>query len=99
MGSLLRERGTIHHARFSGPAINVARQGGIGITPRKGWWTDDIWKDAGITMRYALIVSIRSPEITQDIYQAAVPEVANMARTRIKALLDLSVKPTTVRKK
>jgi hypothetical protein len=79
----------------------VARQGGIGITPRKGWWTDDIWKGeyAGIPVRYALIVSIRSPEITQDIYQAAVPEVANMARTRNKALLDLSVKPTTVHKK
>jgi hypothetical protein len=42
-GSLLRERGAIHHDR-SGPAVDVARQGGIRITPTKGWWTDDVWK-------------------------------------------------------
>lgn len=101
LGSQLRERGTVHHDRFSGEAVDVARQNGIRITPKKGWWTDDVWKGeyAGTQVRYALIVSIRSPEITQDIYQAAVTEMATMTRTRNKVLTELSIKPTVVRRK
>ena len=101
LGSQLRERGTIHHDRFSGPAVDVARQNGIRITPKKGWWTDDVWKGqyAGVPVRYALIVSIRSPAITQDIYQTAVAEMTTMARTRNRLLTELSIKPTIIRRR
>jgi hypothetical protein len=101
LGSQLRERGTIHHDRFSGPAADIARQSGIRITPKKGWWTDDMWKGeyAGVPVRYALIVSIRSPEITQDIYQAAVTEMAAMARLRNRTLTELSIRPASVRRR
>ncbi|WP_027520538.1 S8 family peptidase [Bradyrhizobium sp. Ec3.3] len=97
LGSQLRERGTIHHDRFSGAAVDVARQNGIRITPKKGWWTDDLWKGqyAGVPVRYSLIVSIRSPGITQDIYQAAVTEMASMSRQRNRTLIELAVRPTT----
>lgn len=101
LGSHLRERGTIHHDRFSGSARDIARQNGIRITPKKGWWTDESWKGLYTTVpiRYALIISLEAPGVTQDIYQATKTEMENMSRTKNKVLNDLAINRISIRRR
>ncbi|UKJ73465.1 S8 family serine peptidase [Azospirillum brasilense] len=95
--SHLRERGTIHHDRWRGRAEDLARQGGIKIYPKSGWWADyPNGEYTGIPVRYSLIISIVAPEARQDIYQAAQIHMASLAKARNKALVALAGMPIKV---
>ncbi len=91
----LRERGTIHHDTWIGPAEDLAGQDAIRVSPIGGWWRDHP-DHAGVAVRYALVVSVRTPGARQDIYQEALAAVPVVARTRIAALERHAVRPVTV---
>jgi hypothetical protein len=77
LGRTLREKGSLHHDRWKGTAADLASRESIAIYPAVGWWRErhqlGRWKKAA---RYALIVSIRTPETGVDIYEP----VANQVR-------------------
>ena len=78
LGPLLRAKGSLHHDCWTGTAADLASRESIAVYPVVGWWRErhqlERWKRAA---RYALIVSIRTPETGVDIYQP----VANMVTT------------------
>lgn len=68
-----RGRGGLKHDRLTTSAADLARMGGISIFPRKGWWGEDLAR-LEEQIRYALIVTIRTPD--QEIYTEIANEIA-----------------------
>ncbi|WP_281804829.1 hypothetical protein [Methylocystis echinoides] len=68
----LRARGGVKHDRLNTTAADIARMGGISVFPRKGWWGRDIAR-VEQQVRYALIVTVRTPE--QEIYSQIANEI------------------------
>ena len=69
-----RHRGSIHGDSWCGSAADLASRGFIAVYPTSGWWkTRSTLNHYDRTVRYALIVSIRAPEVDVDLYA----EVAN----------------------
>jgi hypothetical protein len=77
LGRTLREKGSLHHDRWKGTAADLASRESIAVYPVVGWWRErhqlGRWQRAA---RYALIVSIQTPETGVDIYEP----VANLLR-------------------
>lgn len=76
LGTQLRHKGSLHSDRWKGTAIELAQRGRIGIYPVSGWWKErhqlNRWNRKA---RYALIVSISTPETEVDIYTAVANQV------------------------
>jgi hypothetical protein len=69
IGNRLRNSGSLHADIWSGTGAELADSGYIGITPVGGWWKDNNRRDrASLPVRYALLVSLRTDEVTTDIY-------------------------------
>ena len=69
IGSRLRNSGSLHADIWTGSGAELADSGYIGITPVGGWWKDNNRKDrANLSVRYALLISLRTDEVTTDIY-------------------------------
>lgn len=66
LGAQRRNRGSIHHDIWSGPANDLALRGGIAVYPRKGWWADRKDRADG-HIRFSLVVSISTPESENDL--------------------------------
>lgn len=68
IGSRLRARGSIHSDWFTAPAVEVARAGCVAVHPVTGWWKErhHLGRIDQRT-RYALVITIRSPEETLDL--------------------------------
>jgi hypothetical protein len=81
LGSKLRSLGSIHSDRWEGTAADLADRGFIGVYPVIGWWRErhqlGRW---GKMARYTLVVTIKTPETTMDIYNP----VATMIRPVIE---------------
>ena len=76
LGDNLRRRGSLHSDEWEGTASELAQRGALAIYPAMGWWkTRTKLQRSEKLARYALIVSIEAPEVTQDIY-AAVETIA-----------------------
>jgi hypothetical protein len=77
----LRDRGSIHSDRWTGTAADLASRGLIAVYPVIGWWRErhqlGKWNKRA---RYSLIVSIKTPQTTMDVYT----EVANKIKIPIK---------------
>lgn len=69
IGSQNRDKGSIHSDIWNGTAVDLAASNMIAVFPRIGWWRErtHLGKMESPT-RYALIVSIRTPEQGVDIY-------------------------------
>ncbi len=71
----LRDRGSIHSDRWTGVAADLAERDVLAVFPVGGWWKERYqlkkWQNSA---RYALVVSIQTPETEVDIYTP----VANM---------------------
>jgi hypothetical protein len=69
LGTTLRHTGSVHSDTWRGIAADLARLDAIGVYPVGGWWKEnkslDRW-DRQVT--YALIVSIRAPGASVDLY-------------------------------
>lgn len=69
LGPKTRERGSLHADTWSGMAAQLADRSVVAIYPVGGWWKErkslGRWQQAA---RYALIVSISTPETEIDLY-------------------------------
>lgn len=83
IGSDLRHRGSVHRDTWRGQAAQLASKGKIAVYPVNGWWRlRPHLNRFDSTIRYALIVSLRSPEQDVDLYtpiavQVGVPVAIN----------------------
>ena len=68
-----RGRGGLKHDRLPTTAQDLARMGGVSVLPRKGWWNRDHLDQQ---VRYALIVSIRTPGA--EIYTEVASEIPTL---------------------
>ena len=80
IGTQIRHRGSLHGDIWRGTASDLASRGSIAISPASGWWkTRHALERYNRAARYALVVSIRAPEIDVDLYTA----VANAIATQV----------------
>jgi len=76
LGSKLRSLGSVHSDIWRGSAAELAQRGYIAVYPVAGWWKErpnlERWHKQA---RYALIVSITTPNVETDIYTAVVNQI------------------------
>lgn len=74
LGKNLRHLGSIHSDTWVGTAADLAERGILAIYPTIGWWKTAVKLERyNNQARYALVVSIKAPEATVDLYN----EIAN----------------------
>ena len=74
IGIQSRHRGSLHGDIWRGSAADLASRGHIAVYPAIGWWrTRPTLERYDRAARYALIVSIKAPEVEIDLYN----EVSN----------------------
>ena len=82
IGTQARHRGSLHCDIWRGTAADLASRGVIAVYPTSGWWkTRPALERFGKAARYALVVSIRAPEVDVDLYA----EVENLLAVEIGA--------------
>lgn len=81
LGPQLRRQGSIHSDTWRGTAAELAQRGVIAVCPVIGWWRENPkhggWRKKA---RYSLIVTIRTPETTIELYNA----IQNLIRQPIE---------------
>lgn len=81
IGTQNRHRGSLHSDIWRGTAADLASRGVIAVYPTAGWWkTRPALERFEQSARYALVVSIKAPEVNVDLYT----EVANQIAARIQ---------------
>ncbi|MDO9012459.1 MAG: hypothetical protein Q7U78_11730 [Gallionella sp.] len=71
LGSKLRHLGSLHSDTWSGTAAALAQRGALAVYPVAGWWkTRKILERYNNKARYALVISILTPETDIDLYNA-----------------------------
>ena len=79
LGTQLRHLGSIHCDTWRGQAAQLAQRGCLAVYPALGWWkTRTLLQRFNKQARYALLISIRAPEIEVDIYNPVRNMVATM---------------------
>ncbi|MFO0631186.1 MAG: S8 family peptidase, partial [Polyangiales bacterium] len=70
-GMHARHRGSLHVDHWRGDAVALARRNVLAVYPRRGWWRDRQDHDrVNRKVRYALVLSIETPEDAADLYSA-----------------------------
>ena len=81
IGSQGRHRGSLHSDIWRGTAAELASRGNIAVYPSTGWWkTRHLLEKYDQVARYALVVSIKAPEVDVDLYT----EIENLITTPVK---------------
>lgn len=82
IGKKKRHKGSLHSDIWRGSAADLASRGVLAVYPALGWWkTRPRLERYERAARYALIVSIRAPEVDVDLYAA----VANQIVVEVKS--------------
>jgi hypothetical protein len=77
IGTQNRHRGSLHSDIWRGSAADLASRGTLAVYPALGWWkTRPRQERYDKAARYALIVSIRAPEVDVDLYTAVANQIA-----------------------
>ena len=77
VGTQNRHRGSLHSDIWRGSAADLASRGVIGVYPALGWWkTIPRLERYDRSARYALVVSIRAPEVDVELYSAIANQIA-----------------------
>lgn len=77
LGSQKRHLGSIHSDIWEGTATDLASRGHIAVYPTGGWWKERLALERyNKQARYALIVSIYTPETDVDIYAVVEMQIA-----------------------
>lgn len=77
VGKQNRHKGSLHSDIWRGSAADLASRGVIGVYPALGWWkTRPRLERYEGTARYALVVSIRTPEVDVELYSAIANQIA-----------------------
>ena len=80
LGTNLRHLGSLHSDTWTGTAAALAARGVLAVFPVTGWWkTRKKQERYDKTARYALIISIRTPETDVDLYNV----VENLIATAV----------------
>lgn len=69
IGPTHRNRGSIHSDSWTGTAADLAERGYLAVFPVGGWWKERPQLQQR-PVRYSLIVTVKTPETTLDIYTA-----------------------------
>ena len=86
LGDRQRHRGSLHQDVWRGTAAALASRGFIAVYPAKGWWrTRPAQERYDLPARYSLIVSIRTPETTVDLYTPIAQQVAAQVAVPVAA--------------
>ena len=82
LNTRLRSKGSLHHDRWHGMAADLATRDHIAVFPVIGWWRERLALGRSESRaRYSLVVSIRTPETTVDLYQAIQTKIATVVPT------------------
>lgn len=82
LGKKLRHLGSLHSDTWRGTAAELAQRGMLAVYPSLGWWKSRKKLERyNKQARYALLISIKAPEVDIDLYtaiqnQIVVPVVA-----------------------
>lgn len=77
VGKQNRHKGSLHSDIWHGTAADLASRGTLAVYPALGWWkTRPRLERHDREVRYALIVSIRAPEVDVDLYTAIANQIA-----------------------
>lgn len=77
VGKQNRHKGSLHSDIWRGSAVDLASRCVIGIYPALGWWkTRPRLGRYESPVRYALVVSIRAPEVDVELYSAIANQIA-----------------------
>lgn len=81
VGKANRHKGSIHSDIWRGTAADLASRGVIGVYPTAGWWKTRYKHERyGLSSRYALLISIRAPNVDVQLYTA----VSNQIPTKVE---------------
>ncbi|MFC5508601.1 S8 family peptidase [Bosea massiliensis] len=88
LGFGARQRGTLHHDVWQGPAYQLVDRDGIVVAPVRGWWGDTATFDkTDVPVRFSLIVSIRTPEAKPgDLWTEVSAKVPTRVRVETPAI-------------
>ncbi|MFT7231486.1 MAG: hypothetical protein ACI8TA_000695 [Cyclobacteriaceae bacterium] len=76
LGSEVRDKGSIHKDIWIGNAADLATKNKIGVFPVGGWWkTRKKLERYSDSIRYSLIATIETPEISMDVYNPELTEI------------------------
>lgn len=76
LGPTLRTAGSIHTDIWEGTAADLANRGAVAVYPITGWWKDNRARDrSDLGARYALVVSIETPEQEVDIWTPVAQQI------------------------
>lgn len=76
IGPDLRHHGSLHGDFWDGSAADLALRGAVGVFPVSGWWKDQPKHDRSeLGVRYALVVSITTPEEDVDLWTPVANQV------------------------
>jgi hypothetical protein len=76
LGHQFRHKGSIHKDVWKGKAVELAERAQIAVYPAMGWWrTRTALQRYDKSARYALVVSIRVPDIDVDIYNEVAAQI------------------------
>ncbi len=77
IGTKNRHKGSLHSDIWRGSAADLASRGALAVYPALGWWkTRPRLERYDRAARYALIVSIRAPEVDVDLYSAVANQIS-----------------------
>ncbi|WP_408902609.1 S8 family peptidase [Methylobacterium radiotolerans] len=63
LGPASRNRGTLHHDIWTGPAFRLGDRDGISVLPVRGWWGDTTtFERYDRRVNFSLVVTIRTPD-------------------------------------
>lgn len=69
LGKNLQKLGSVHTDTWKGTASELAERGHIAIFPVMGWWKENLKQERwGNQARYALVITIKTPETEIDLY-------------------------------
>ncbi len=76
IGTKNRHKGSLHSDIWRGSAADLASRGVLAVFPNLGWWkTRAALERYNKKARYALIISIRAPEVDVDLYTAVESQI------------------------
>lgn len=82
VGKQNRHKGSLHTDIWRGSSADLASRGVIAVYPALGWWrTRPRLERYDGTARYALVVSIRAPEVDVELYSAIANQIATQVQT------------------
>ena len=77
IGKQARYQGSLHNDIWRGSAADLASRGCVAVYPALGWWkTRPALARYDQAVRYAMVLSIRAPEVDVDLYTEVANQVA-----------------------